>query len=80
MINELKNDDIIQKAGGRFKLAALMQKRWIELMQGGRPMVEADNRNEMEIIATEIAEGKIAAEACEFIPLDRGSQSREKDD
>jgi len=61
MIEELKNDDIIKKAGGRFKLAALMQRRWLELMQGSRPMVEIEEPNELDIIAEEIMTDKIAA-------------------
>ena len=61
MIEELRNDDIIDKVGGRFKLAALMQKRWLELMQGSRPMVDHEGLNELEIIAREIVTGKIAA-------------------
>lgn len=61
MIEELRNDDIIDKVGGRFKLAALMQKRWLELMQGSRPMVDLPGGNELEIIAREIMSGKIVA-------------------
>ena len=61
MIEELKNDDIVDKVGGRFKLAALMQKRWLELMQGSRPMVDHEGLNELEIIAREIMSGKIVA-------------------
>ncbi len=61
MIDELKDDHIIRKIGGRFKLTALMQKRWIELMQGGRPLVEPGERGELELIAEEIMEEKIAA-------------------
>ena len=61
MIEELKNDDIIEKVGGRFKLAALMQKRWLELMQGSRPMVDLPEGNELEIIAQEIISEKIAS-------------------
>jgi len=69
MIEELKNDDIVDKVGGRFKdkvggrfkLAALMQKRWLELMQGSRPMVDLPGGNELEIIAREIMSGKIVA-------------------
>jgi len=65
MIEELKNDDIIEKVGGRFKLAALMQKRWLELMQGSRPMVEYEGQNELEVIAKEIITDKIASKAFE---------------
>jgi len=59
MIDILKSDEIIKKIGGRFKLTALMQKRWLELMQGARPMVEPDNKTMLEIIAQEILEGKV---------------------
>jgi len=61
MIDELKDDHIIKKIGGRFKLTALMQKRWVELMQGGRPLVEPGDRGELDIIAEEIMEEKITA-------------------
>ena len=37
MIETLKSDDIINKVGGRFKLTALIQRRWVELMQGADP-------------------------------------------
>lgn len=60
MIDALKGDEIIRKAGGRFKLTALMQKRWLELMQGARPMVDPDGRTPLEVVAQEILEGKIS--------------------
>lgn len=59
MIHELKNEDIIKKVGGRFKLTALVQKRWKELMFGARPMVEPGDMTPMEIAIEEIKEGKI---------------------
>lgn len=62
MIEPLKDDTIINMAGGRFKLTALMQKRWVELMQGARPTVDPTGKSELEIIVQEILEGKIAAE------------------
>ncbi len=62
MIEALKDDTIINECGGRFKLAALMQKRWLELMQGSRPMVDAAGKTELEVIAQEVVEHKIAAE------------------
>ena len=62
MIETLKDDTIINLVGGRFKLTALMQKRWVELMQGARPTVDPAGKNELEIIVQEILEGKIAAE------------------
>ena len=62
MIEMLKNDDIINKVGGRFKLTALMQKRWVELMQGARPTVDPTGKTTLEVIAQEVMEGKIAAQ------------------
>jgi DNA-directed RNA polymerase subunit omega len=62
MIEMLKNDDVINKVGGRFKLTALMQKRWVELMQGARPTVDATGKTPLEVIAQEVLEGKIAAD------------------
>jgi DNA-directed RNA polymerase subunit omega len=39
MLDELKSDKIINKVGGKFKLAALIQKRMNELLQGSRPLI-----------------------------------------
>lgn len=62
MIEALKNEDIVRRVGGRFKLTALIQRRWRELMFGARPMVEAGDMTAMELIIKEIEEGKIAPE------------------
>ena len=60
MINTLKSDEIIRKVGGRLKLTALIQKRWLELMRGeGRPMVEPGDRQLLEIVVQEILDGKV---------------------
>jgi len=61
MIETLKDDDIIRKVGGRFKLTALIQKRWRELMFGARYMVEPGNMTPLEVVIKEIAEGKITS-------------------
>jgi DNA-directed RNA polymerase subunit omega len=63
MIERLKDEDIINRIGGRFKLTALIQKRWRELMFGARPMVEPGNKTPLEVVIQEIAEGKILPEA-----------------
>ncbi len=36
---------MIAKFGGRFKLATAIQKRWLELMQGSRPLVSRPGRD-----------------------------------
>jgi DNA-directed RNA polymerase subunit omega len=62
MIEALKGEEIVQKAGGRFKLTALIQHRVREIMEGARPLVERRGRNDLEVVIEEIAEGKISLE------------------
>ncbi len=59
MIEHLKSDVLAKKVGGRFRLTALMQKRWLELMRGERPMVDPGGKPPLEIVVQEILEGKI---------------------
>jgi DNA-directed RNA polymerase subunit omega len=61
MIEELKDATILNKVGGRFKLTALIQKRMLELMEGGRPLIEnTEGKTMMEIVVEEIRQDKIA--------------------
>lgn len=61
MIEALRNEEIVNKVGGRFKLAVLIQKRMLELMQGARPLVERKKGvTDMELAIQEILEDKIA--------------------
>ena len=60
MIEDLKDVEIINKVGGRFKLSALIQKRMLEIMQGSRPLIEdTEGKTTMEIVVQEIKEDKI---------------------
>ena len=60
MIDELKNVELIAKVGGRFKLTALIQKRLMELLQGGRPLIEdTEGKTQLEIVIEEIKRDKI---------------------
>jgi DNA-directed RNA polymerase subunit omega len=59
MIDALRNEALIRKVGGRFRLTALIQKRWLELMRGERPMVDPSNKGTLEVVVQEILEGKI---------------------
>lgn len=63
MIEAFRHDEIIEKVGGRFKLAALIQRRWVQLMQGARPMVDTKGLTDLEVIVKEILEDKIKLEA-----------------
>ena len=66
MIEALKNTELINKVGGRFKLSALIQKRMLELLQGGRPLIEdTKGKTMMEIVVQEIDEDKIAIDSGE---------------
>ena len=66
MIEALKSDDIVNKLGGRFKLAALIQRRLKELIiDGARPLVDRHGRTDLEIVIQEILEGKIVADYTE---------------
>lgn len=59
MIEALKDDTIVHKFGGRFKLTALIQKRMVELMQGARPLVERGTMTDLEVVIQEILQDKI---------------------
>ena len=63
MIEALRDDEIIEKLGGRFKLTALIQRRLVQLMHGARPMVEGEGLTQMELVIQEIMEGKIKPKA-----------------
>jgi len=60
MIEELKNTDIINKVGGKYRLTALIQKRLDELMEGSRPLIEdTEGKTTLEIVIQEILQDKI---------------------
>jgi DNA-directed RNA polymerase subunit omega len=67
MLEELKSEEIVNKVGGRFKLAALIQKRMLELLQGSRPLIEnTEGKTMMEIVVQEILQDKIAIDETAF--------------
>ncbi len=59
MIDELREEVIIKKVGGRFRLSALIQKRMVALMGGSRPLVELSTDDKMQIVIHEILQDKI---------------------
>ena len=60
MLDDLKEEAIVNKVGGRFKLTALIQKRMLELMDGARPLVERGSMTDLEVVIQEILQDKIA--------------------
>jgi len=72
MLDELKSEKIINKVGGKFKLAALVQKRMGELLAGARPLIEeTEGKTILEIVVQEILQDKITIEG---MPVDNNSQ------
>lgn len=59
MIDALKEEEIVNKVGGRFKLSTLIQKRLVALNAGARPLVDLDTKEKMEIVVEEILRNKI---------------------
>jgi DNA-directed RNA polymerase subunit omega len=59
MLEELKDEDVVKKVGGRFKLSTLVQKRLVQLNQGSRPLVDLNTADKMKIVLQEILQDKI---------------------
>ncbi len=59
MYDELKEEEIVNLVGGRFKLSTLIQKRLVQLNQGANPLVDTTSTDKMEIVLREIREQKI---------------------
>jgi DNA-directed RNA polymerase subunit omega len=59
MIDPLKEELIVNKVGGRFKLSALIQRRMVALNGGARPLVDFKSKFPMEIVIQEILQDKI---------------------
>jgi len=73
MFDEFKEEEIVNKVGGRFKLSSLIQKRLVALNRGARPLVEVASNDPMEIVVQEIMQDKI------FLDV-RGSMATAADD
>lgn len=59
MLDELKEELIVNKVGGRFKLSTLIQKRLVALNGGARPLVRLDSASRLETVVQEIIQDKI---------------------
>ena len=59
MLDELKEEAIVNKVGGRFKLSTLIPKRLVQINRGGRPLVDMHSDDKMEIVIQEILQDKI---------------------
>jgi DNA-directed RNA polymerase subunit omega len=63
MLDELKEEAIVNKVGGRFKLSTLIQKRMVALNTGAKPLVELRGADKMAIVIQEILQDKIYLDA-----------------
>jgi DNA-directed RNA polymerase subunit omega len=59
MLDELREEAIVNKVGGRFKLSTLIQKRLVAINAGSRPLVDFKSDNKLEIVIQEILQDKI---------------------
>lgn len=69
MIEALKEEEIVNKVGGRFKLSTLIQKRLVALNSGARPLVNMDTHEKMEIVVQEILQDKIFLDASQEVKI-----------
>jgi len=59
MLDDLKEESIVNKVGGRFKLSTLIQKRMVALNTGAKPLVDLKTSDKLAIVLKEILEDKI---------------------
>lgn len=71
MLDELKEEEIVRKVGGRFKLSTLIQKRMVALNTGAKPLVDLRTNDKMAIVIAEIMQDKI------YLDLSGQMQTRE---
>lgn len=73
MLDALKEEEIVNRVGGRFKLSTLMQKRMVALNTGGKPLVDLRTDDRMAIVVEEILQDKI------FLDTEGNVQTRDLD-
>ena len=59
MLDDLREEAIVNKVGGRFKLSTLIQKRLVALNASARPLVDSKPEIKMEVVVQEILQDKI---------------------
>lgn len=59
MLEDLKEEGIVNRVGGRFKLSTLIQKRMNALNQGAKQLVNLRTSDRMAIVIQEILQEKI---------------------
>jgi DNA-directed RNA polymerase subunit omega len=67
MLDDLKEEGIVNKVGGRFKLSTLIQKRMVALNTGAKPLVQMNTADKMSIVVQEILQDKIFLDCSENV-------------
>jgi DNA-directed RNA polymerase subunit omega len=80
MIEELREEEIVRKVGGRFKLSTLIQKRLVALNSGARPLVEMKSANMIQVVIQEILQDKIYLDTELKVQIAAGQQPAEADE
>jgi DNA-directed RNA polymerase subunit omega len=73
MLDDLKEEAIVNKVGGRFKLSTLIQKRMVMLNTGARPLVDVRGGDKLSTVVQEILQDKIYLDASDQLQLRGGS-------
>ncbi|MFH5803850.1 DNA-directed RNA polymerase subunit omega [Alienimonas sp. DA493] len=69
MLEAFKQEEIVDKVGGRFKLSTLIQKRMVALNRGARPLVEMQTKDTMAIVVQEILTDKIYLDSSQKVQV-----------
>ena len=80
MLDELKEESIVNKVGGRFKLSTLIQKRLVQLNRGSPPLVESLGKPNMATVVQEILTDKIFLDASDNVVKVRDDAPNVDDD
>jgi len=74
MLDALKEEAIVNKVGGRFKLSTLIQKRLVAISAGARPLVDLETDNKLEIVVEEILQDKIYLDTSDKLKITGATQ------
>ena len=69
MHEELKEEKIVRKVGGRFKLSTLIQKRLVQLNRGSNPLVDTKSNDKMHIVLQEILQDKMHLDTSDEVKI-----------
>jgi DNA-directed RNA polymerase subunit omega len=67
MLDDLKEEGIVNKVGGRFKLSTLIQKRLVQLNRGAPALVDVVGKPTMATVVEEILNDKIFLDASQNV-------------